>query len=979
MNKILAFFLLIGLLFQNFSTSQTLDATLLEINFSAESEPENFNKVGDNVYFIADDGTHGRELWITDGSLSGTRMVKNIREFSSSAFSLNNIDKYTSIGNIFYFIAQDDQSGKQLWRTDGTEAGTSKVKNESESMSTYKIDMVTLGNKIIYNFKTYSFGEELWVSDGTEAGTHLLKDIRPGSNDANPNSMFLFNNHVYFVANDGVNGSQLWKTDGTEAGTQIAFNVSGISVSQQDFLELNGKFYFSAYESTMGGELWSSDGTTAGTQLVKEIYPGYQSGVSFLEGQVIGSQLLFKGNDAAHGNEIWRTDGTSAGTFIVKDINGNVGGSLGYNSPFVSFDGNMYFIADDEINGSEVWKTNGTEAGTVMLKDITPGQNYSQPGKLFATSNYLYFLVFDEIEEDTNIWVSNGTESGTQLLLNEDVGRFSLVELNNQTLFTAKTPLHGNELWETNGNPNNTLLFKDINASNSADLSSPQFFNDKLIFYARNSVVGREPFISDGTVAGTRGIADINPGDGDSNNIEYNPLKFAQAGNNVVFFARSDVGGIELYKCDLDGTNASLLKNINGTTTSSINPSSFLISFNNEAYFSADDGIHGGELWKTDGTENGTVMVKDITPNSGTSLLKPFIFKNWLYMRNLSGNTVRLYRTDGTEAGTQSVIGNPNINVLATSDDYIYFAASHEFPVVHQTNKVWKMDENNVTELLEEWPLYEDITLGAVYNNELYFAASDYSSGYHAIYKTNGTPNTAERIFYGTNYNIFLNMKVCGDYLYVTRGRSDGLNVFKEVWRTDGTLPGSQIIISETTHPTFGTASTFDCLNNSKFIFNDFDSPGIYSIDGNENDARFHPLNIVNDNFEIRLVNDVYVNGSQLMLNAWAAGHGAELYSVDSSEILSISDFASVIDGKQQSVFRAYPNPIKNSVTISNILKLPIEKLELFNLTGQKIGETKTDNSQSKASLSLENLSSGIYLIKVYSNEKTETLKVIKE
>ena len=344
--------------------------------------------------------------------------------------------------------------------------------------------------------------------------------------------------------------------------------------------------------------------------MVKEIYPGYGSGVSYLEGKVVGNVILFKANDGIHGNEIWRTDGTAAGTFMVKDINGNAGGSLDYNTPFVNFGNSMYFTADDDVNGSEVWKSDGTESGTVMLKDISINNNNPQPVKLYATSNYLYFLIHDELEDDTNIWVSDGTESGTQELLNEDVGRFSLIEFNNNTYFSASNPLHGNELWKTNGAPNNTTLFKDINAYVSAFIASPRFIDDKLIFYARNEVVGREPFITDGTIVGTKLIEDINPGDSDSNNIEYYPLDFAKAGNNVVFFAKSNVGGIELYKSDLDGNNASLLKNINGTTTSSINPTSFLITLNNEAYFMADDGIHGGELWKTDGTENGTVMEK---------------------------------------------------------------------------------------------------------------------------------------------------------------------------------------------------------------------------------------------------------------------------------------------------------------------------------------------------------------------------------
>ena len=211
MRKILPLLLLTGLFFQNILISQSLDATLLEINFSADSEPDNFTVVGDKVYFIANDGKSGRELWVSDGNYINTKMVKDIRAGLSSAFNVTNNDTYTSIGNILYFIAQDYQTGKQLWRTDGTETGTYMVKNAPENMSLNRVEMITFNNKIIYNFKTYSLGEELWISDGTEAGTHLLKDIYTGSDGGSPKSMFLFNNLVYFVANDGINGTELWK------------------------------------------------------------------------------------------------------------------------------------------------------------------------------------------------------------------------------------------------------------------------------------------------------------------------------------------------------------------------------------------------------------------------------------------------------------------------------------------------------------------------------------------------------------------------------------------------------------------------------------------------------------------------------------------------------------------------------------------------------------------------------------------------
>ena len=158
-------------------------------------------------------------------------------------------------------------------------------------------------------------------------------------------------------------------------------------------------------------------------------------------------------------------------------------------------------------------------------------------------------------------------------------------------------------------------------------------------------------------------------------------------------------------------------------------------------------------------------------------------------MMHFSSSSYSLWRSDGTEAGTEHTTTMPFIEVLATDNDYIYFSSSIEYPSLI-TNKIWRMDINNNKELIEEWPIYEDVELGGIYNNNFYFPAFDPSSGYPAIYKTNGTPYTAEKVFYSSNYHTFEGMIVCGDYLYVLKGSPN--NGTKEIWRTDGTPEGSK-------------------------------------------------------------------------------------------------------------------------------------------------------------------------------------------
>ena len=434
------------------------------------------------LYFAASDGVSGTELWKTNGTNAGTVRVKDISPggsgSGSSPFGL------TVFNGALYFAASDGVSGSELWKTDGTDAGTVRVKDINPGVSDSFPDASIVFNGALY-FRAFdaAAGYELWKTDGTEAGTVRVKDINPGAESALPlfPAFAVLNEALYFAARDEAAGFELWKTDGTDAGTVRVMDINpGTNSSFQPFafglIAFNGALYFSAQDGVSGFELWKSDGTEAGTVRVKDINLNLGGGSSSPAGfTVFNGALYFWAGDGVLGVELWKTDGTEAGTVCVKDINPGAGSSTNISPGFTVFNNALYFSADDGVLGVELWKSDGTEAGTVLVKDINPGVAASAPFGFTILNGTLYFVANDGVS-GAELWKSDGTEAGTARVRDIRPGvNSSIVSL---------------------GGPPPGLTV----------------FNGALYFAAHDGVSGAELWKSDGTGAGTVRVKDINPG-----------------------------------------------------------------------------------------------------------------------------------------------------------------------------------------------------------------------------------------------------------------------------------------------------------------------------------------------------------------------------------------------------------------------------------------------------------------------------------
>jgi len=423
-------------------------------SYSESSDDVTALVIGETLFFSADDGSHGRELWKSDGTEAGTVLIKDIYTGSTGSSPAN----FKVIDGTLYFVATHASSGKELWKSDGTESGTVLVKDINTSGNASPGNLTVLGSHIYFSAYRSSDGRELWKSDGTSEGTTRVKEIYADGSSLNTNCYLMaLNNALYFQANDNINGIELWTSDGTPEGTVILKDIkTGASSSNPAFLTAVGStLYFAAEESTHGREIWRSDGTESGTTLVKDIRSGTGASMPYDLTSVNG-QLYFWANDYVLGDELYISDGTADGTGMVKDIRSGSGSSHGAYSgqqdrPIV-FNNKLYFWANNGTNGDELWMSDGTESGTAMVKDINASSSSALPFYLCELGSRFFFAATDA-DHGRELWSSDGTNTGTLRVSDINSGTGSaypvdLIAMGNALYFWASDGTNGVELWK---------------------------------------------------------------------------------------------------------------------------------------------------------------------------------------------------------------------------------------------------------------------------------------------------------------------------------------------------------------------------------------------------------------------------------------------------------------------------------------------------------------------------------------------------
>ncbi len=710
-------------------------------------------------------------------------LVKDINTAAQPADSMFGLSLFVPAGNMVFFAANTRETGQELWRSDGTEAGTRLIKDinpgEDSSIGYYGTSALALGNTLLITVSDGAIGDELWASDGTPAGTQLLKDLWPGADSGAPQRFFVAGNRAYFTAQISETQQALWITDGTPAGTVMLKTFAGFNSMRL----MDGTLLFSAAELGSNVELWKSNGTPAGTVLVKDILSGQQGSSPTNLIELRPGLLVFSANDGTHGREMWRTDGTSQGTQLVHDIRPGTSGSdpdniiareAFYGLPPTYY--NVLFAANDGVNGRELWTTDGF-GSTLLVKDTYTGTLGSDPS-LLAT-NYC-----------------------------------------NYTSYTASCPMtslidatHGREPWVADGALGMVLL-KDIYPGNGWSIPSPMVrVGSSFYFSATNLTTGNELWKTDGTPQGTQQVADINPGAENGNPRDM--LEF----NGALYFTVEDgTRGRELWKSNGTPAGTTMVKEIGpGAEDGTFGMFGTALG---GMYFIAGDGVSGFELWKSDGTSHGTVRVKNIAPDVGGISIYGDYSAAALGDRLAFGLEFEsngkvdgsLWISDGTATGTTPIKSFPGVGYgsapyeMTALGDGVLFGAFDNIDV----HELWRTDGTAVgTAILKNTvkPYFGEVDDLTRLGNQIIFSTQTATSpnamsSTYAIWRTDGTAQGTQQIKTDVIFSGY-NSAASGNSLFFAGSTSDK-QANAELWKTDGTTAGT-VLVKEITTGTTGS------------------------------------------------------------------------------------------------------------------------------------------------------------------------------
>ena len=568
------------------------------------------------------------------------------------------------------------------------------------------------------------------------------------------------------------------------------------------FTPAGSYLYFLAADSTHGPELWRSDRTPSGTVPWRAL--GFAPELSN------ATQILSLDDDlVAVGNGVWRTDGTAAGTVQLAEGDGWWAVDAG---PTV-------FL----FRGNELWGSDGSPSGTRLLATLGSHGGETRALKNLATGGGRMFFTFCDDKNACELWFSDGSAAGTRLVAHlqhaDDIQEFLVA---GSGLFASIGVIGVNgrcELLHSDGSSDGTwrVAFPPPPGERCYDgVRHLVPAGNGVFFTGCSETTGCEPWHSDGSVAGTIRLADIDPGPGDGlPEPDDDSPEFVVVDGVFYFLAYAPNTGMELWRSDGSPSGTYLVKDINpGPADGFILRYDFFSSYRavftvvgHSLYFVASDGIHGFELWRTDGTPDGTDMVADAIPGSAgvfdffaspcdcdANPTNRLAVSNALWFVTCKWDeegepedTWQLWRSDGTATGTAQMADGIDARFLVAVGDAALFAFYDE---PNQTSALGRADSAHADTVAalpggpESWSSFPD---GIIFTSR----SADIGS---EPWWSDGTPAGTYllRDIGGQDASASpSNLIAFGDLLLFSA--DDGVHG-RELWRSDATEEGTTLV-----------------------------------------------------------------------------------------------------------------------------------------------------------------------------------------
>jgi len=682
-------------------TDGTRPGTRRMAPLSPYANPKDLTSSGDRLYFrVGPVISPSRDaLWTSDGTAAGTRSLPPFDRARGRGPAVTQF--VGAAGGLEYFVGIDPSLGWQIYRTDGTPGGTirlTKLPGEpfylgpaaslpdrfvfvGPTVGLWVSDgsrdgtgpltgcpggcgiphaasgMVASGGLVFYNGRLASpggAGYEPWVTDGTPAGTRQVADVCPGSCDSFPYFGPVIHGQVLFYAR-----SALWGTDGTPGGTRLlAVNaIQAPDLTTRLVAAAGSRLVFAGFENApTGNDLLPVLGSTEGTpesQLTLDLRLNDGAGSNPREFTALGDKVLFFACSPL--GRIWATRGTPESTVPLTDAGGYCDDTTLH---FVVLNGIAYFKAFRPGEyWNELWRTDGTPEGTFAISHLGPEQDVTAlavfQGRLVFVTGY---LDPDATQVHSGLWTSDGTAAGTAQVF--DFGVRYVRELHpvgDAIYFTGQDRDYVTAVFRTDGTQAGTRELNRIQLD--AQATDFQQLGGRVFFRVRDFANG-DLWRTDGTPEGTVQLEP--PG----NRVAY-VQDLVQLGGRLYFVGldvtdpSTDQGVPTLFRSDGTVAGTTRVKTFGLEDSSLIPyfPVPWLTAADGSLYFVAADEAHGPELWKSDGTTAGTVLVKDIGPGPESSRISEVtaVGSRIFFAADDGEHGIELWTSDGSDAGTRRV------------------------------------------------------------------------------------------------------------------------------------------------------------------------------------------------------------------------------------------------------------------------------------------------------------------------------------